>query len=99
MITHRRKGSGESYAKRYLFNAFFNIVTEGQDDDGRAAGFISQQQADVIGDMIHEFGEKWTPAVQERFFAFMGVQKVSEINASDYQKAVTSLKAKAKEWR
>lgn len=47
-------GSGRSYTKRYLTLDLLNIVTVKQDDDGRAAGHISEQQANSIYDFIAE---------------------------------------------
>jgi hypothetical protein len=91
------QGSGESYAKRYLFNAFFNIVTEGADDDGRATGYISDAQKDCIDDLIHQLGDAWTAPRQSKFLEWLGVSKVGEINASDYKRAINFLEAKARE--
>lgn len=93
------QGSGESYARRYLFSAFFNLVTEGADDDGRATGFITEQQRESIGDLIHQFGDKWTPERQGKFLAFMNAPSVREINASDFKKAVNFLEEKARQVR
>jgi hypothetical protein len=43
-------GSTFSYGKRYTATALLNIVTEGEDDDGRAGGerFISPERADEL---------------------------------------------------
>lgn len=91
------QGSGESYAKRYLFNAFFNIITEGADDDGRATGFITDQQADCVRDLVAQLGSAWTPDNQVKFLKWIGADKIAHINASDYKKACNFLEAKARE--
>jgi len=88
------QGSGESYAKRYLFNAFFNVVTLGADDDGRATGFITDAQKQQILDMLHQCGSTASPKVQDDFLRYMGVAKVGEINSSDFRKAMSALEAK-----
>ena len=38
--TCRAGGSAMSYGKRYAATAILNIVTRGQDDDGKAAGAV-----------------------------------------------------------
>src|ERR1700734_777663 len=46
------EGSGESYSRRYLTLAVWNIVTVGADDDGNSADPITEQQAWGIRDML-----------------------------------------------
>jgi hypothetical protein len=46
------EGSGESYGRRYLTLAVWNIVTVGADDDGNSADPISDEQAADIDQLL-----------------------------------------------
>jgi hypothetical protein len=83
-------GSAMSYGQRYLLKMIFNIAI-GQDDDGNAAGGepISAEQAEAIKLLIVEVG-----ADIKRFLKFMGAERVEDINARDYQRAVSALESK-----
>jgi hypothetical protein len=86
-------GSSRSYAKRYLLCDLLNIVTEGIDDDAHSIGFVSQQQADAILDLLAELGIDKDPARQSKFLEYMGAKSVSEIHARDFKRAVTALES------
>ena len=92
-------GSGRSYVKRYLTLDMLNIVTEGQDDDGRATGFVTDRQADSISDMLHETGIDADPARMSKFLTFAGAKVVSEIYASEYRRVITALEAERRKGR
>ena len=46
------QGSGESYGRRYATLSLWNIITENIDDDAQRAGWVTEQQANSIEDMI-----------------------------------------------
>lgn len=82
-------GSTISYGKRYLVGMLLNIVTKGEDNDGKNFGAVSNEQAVEIDLLITSTG-----ADKAKFLLFMGVCDVREIAAKDYKKAMNALKAK-----
>jgi hypothetical protein len=83
-------GSTIAYARRYLTCMGFNIVTEGQDDDGQGAtDFVTTEQAAEIDNLIRSTG-----ADLSRFLAYIGAKDVLSILAKDYQTAITGLNSK-----
>lgn len=87
-------GSTASYGKRYTSFALLNIVARGEDDDGKAAGAgttISQEQEDALRDKI-EAVEADLPA----FCKYFKVDKISDMKASDYERAMTALEKRAR---
>ncbi len=85
-------GSSDSYARRYLTLAIWNIVTIGADDDGKMAGAISQAQADDINSLISEIG--MTAAGRAAFFQLADVHTVEEIPARRYKDIMQALQSK-----
>ena len=85
-------GSAESYARRYLTLAIWNIVTVGADDDGAAADAISQQQEDSINSFITEIG--LGPKERAGFLSALWAESVDTIPARDYKRAMAMLEAK-----
>lgn len=83
-------GSGRSYTKRYLTLDLLNIVTVKEDDDGRASGAISEDQANNIHDLIAE--TEMPDARRKAFLKMFGVADVAAIQHYDYDKAVALLK-------
>ncbi len=83
------EGSGSSYAKRYLTKDIWNIRTEGEDDDARATGTISEEQVSKIETLIQESG-----ADRTAFLKFIGVNSIPEIQASQFAEAVSKLNQK-----
>lgn len=83
-------GSAMSYGQRYLLKMIFNVAI-GQDDDGNAASGdpITTEQAEAIKLLIVEVG-----ADIPRFLKFMGAERIEDISAKDYQRAVTALESK-----
>lgn len=86
-------GSAMSYGKRYAATAILNIVTRGQDDDGKAAGApekITEEQVIILRDMLIA-----VEADEKRFCAHGGFEKLSDIPASQFEAAKKTLAAKA----
>lgn len=91
--THAR-GSAASYGMRYLLKLIFNVAIGEDDDDGAGAGpaeeeVITEEQAATLRDLAEEVG-----ADMPKFLKWLGVEKVTEIKASRYRKAVRGLEAK-----
>jgi hypothetical protein len=76
------EGSGESYSRRYLTLAVWNIVTVGADDDGNSADPISDEQAMKVQEMLD--GLALTPPNMERFWKMAGSRTVTGIQKSKY---------------
>jgi hypothetical protein len=81
-------GSTASYGKRYSATLVLNIVTKGEDDDGKAAGAgagrcISQEQADDLRDAIEANGKNLA-----KFLQWAKVEKLTDIPAANYQACV-----------
>ena len=87
------QGSTISFGKRYAFCLGLNVTIIGDDNDGRG-GFITQQQADTIADMLAQCGATANPKVQTDFLNYVGAKCVAEIAARDFQKAMTALNSK-----
>lgn len=85
-------GSTISYGKKYLAFMLLNIVTEGEDDDGKGADeVIDNARAVEIDLKIAEVG-----ADKAAFLKYMKAASVPDILARDYDKAIKALAAKAK---
>lgn len=85
-------GSTVTYLSRYTLKASLGLAAS-RDDDGESSedtGPISEEQAANIRKIIEE-----TEAVVEKVCAFMGVEAITDIPASDYQKCLDGLE----EWR
>lgn len=90
-------GSSISYGKRYTAGLLLNITSRmpGEaDDDGKAAGgpeLISDEQREQLQNRIMEVG-----ADPVKFTQWLGVEKISELPAKDFQRAITALDVKAR---
>lgn len=90
-------GSSHSYGKRYLTAGLLNLVMESGDDDGHTAfGFITEQQADSILDLLAACGAEAKPELKSKFLSWLKAKAVSEIRKADYQRAVSFLEQKAR---
>ena len=83
-------GSGRSYAKRYLALDMLNVVTEGADDDGKAAGRITEQQAGSIHDMIAEL--ELSDARRKALLKTFGVGSVEEVQHYSFEPLMALLR-------
>jgi len=90
------EGSGESYGRRYLTKAVWNIVTIGADDDGNSADPISEQQAWGLQDMLNALA--MTPGQAEKFWGWVGppAVNVATIQRKDYDRIAAWLKQRVK---
>lgn len=90
------EGSGESYGRRYLTLAVWNIVTVGADDDANSADPISDEQAADIHQWLDLLA--MTPTQAERFWAWVGPSAVSvaSIQRKDHERVAAWLKQRVK---
>lgn len=92
------EGSGESYGRRYLTLAIWNIVTVGADDDGDTADPISDEQAMKLHEMLDFLA--MTPPQMGKFWAFVdpsgSVKTVESIQRRDYERVFGALKQRVK---
>lgn len=88
-------GSTLSYAKRYLVEAFCNIIRQGVDDDGKVGGtrYLSDEQVTQVNDMLRAAG-----ANLSAFLQHFGADSVESIEEKHFTTAMNSL-AKKKQQR
>lgn len=91
-------GSTLSYGKRYIIGMFFNIVTVGEDTDGNIPDAIMESDKSAELDLLLREREKLISEdkrkeVRPRFLAHMGVDKIENLKAKDYEAAKTALMA------
>ena len=83
-------GSSISYGKRYAAGLLLNIITKGEDDDGKAAGIedklISDDQADELRTLLTQ---KRIPV--DKFLQYMKAESISDVLAKDYARAKTAI--------
>lgn len=86
-------GSVFSYGKRYAGTAILNITTRGEDDDGKAAGggFVTEEQETKIRELLEATNSE-IPA----FCAYFKLEKLGDLKASDFDRAITALNKKAR---
>ena len=91
------EGSGESYGRRYLTLATWNIVTVGADDDGDTSDPISEQQAMDLHDILDALA--MTPTQAERFWAWVGppAVNVATIQRKDFERVAAWLRQRVKQ--
>jgi hypothetical protein len=84
-------GSSSSYGQRYATKSLFNLVFEGEDDDGARAGIelITLEQCKVINALLES-----TKADTTRFFQYMEVAEVASVQKKDYARALNALGTK-----
>jgi hypothetical protein len=87
--------SSHSYGKRILSIDMLNIVFKGKDDAGRAAAFISEEQAMTIETAIKDTG--MTAASIELFLKLANTDMIRHIRQCDYDRLVEALKLKLKQ--
>lgn len=84
-------GSTISYGKRYLLAMLFNLVFEGEDDDGMSGGvsYLDEYQIGTIIDLIERTGSD-----KDKFLKWAGAASIEDIQASKYENALSLLRAK-----
>ena len=83
-------GSTQSYAKRYLVEAFYNIVRAGVDDDGKRGGTV-YIDLDTAAAVHAELARRKIPF--EAFCEVLGVRSIEEIEVKNLPAARNALKA------
>lgn len=87
----QKMGAALSYAKRYALCAALNIVVTDEDRDGEGLiEAINEKQVATIEDLLTAIDQKPGP-----FLGWLGVNRVCDIPAKDYAKAVSELERKA----
>ncbi len=81
-------GSTQTYLQRYTLVAMLGLAAT-DDDDGSAAGLISEEQLAELQSLIVEVG-----ADIPKFCAFMKVETLADIPFTKYAQATTALAAK-----
>lgn len=85
-------GSTISYLERYTILALTGLATEEQDDDGISSEpKISNEQLSTLRDILIELGDE---SKEGAFAKYLGVEKLADLRAVDYKKAVAALDAK-----
>lgn len=83
--------SANAYAKRYLRNNIWNIITIGIDDDGKGAGWLYEQQIKEICQMLNEAEIFPDDARMRRFLAFAQADDVKHIQRHRYESCISEL--------
>lgn len=92
-------GSALSYGKRYAAIATLNIRTEGDDDDGKAAGWkgVTEEQVEQLAGLLKEAKQS-----EPRFLMRMAsdingepVKKLEDLSAVDFARIANTLKLMA----
>lgn len=83
-------GSTMSYGRRYLTLLIFNITLTNEDKDGNQPGeTITEEQVTDLMALAEE-----VKADRQKFLAYMKVEKLADIAAKDYSRAVQALESK-----
>jgi len=82
-------GSTISYLERYTILALTGLATHDMDDDATTVvEYVTEAQLSTILDFINSKGID-----QAKFMLYMGVETLEQIIASDFNKAISGLKA------
>lgn len=87
-------GSSNTYGKRYAACDLLNIVTEGQDDDGKAAGageWITAEQIGELQELMDSVG-----ADRAKFLGFFKIETTAHLPAKRFDEAIKMLQAKGR---
>lgn len=88
----QRYGAALSYAKRYALCAALNIVVSDEDDDANSAyDPITEEQELEITAFLDEH-----QLAKEPFLKWLGVERICDIAARDFDKALNGLRGKVK---
>lgn len=85
-------GSTITYLERYTLLALTGLATFDQDDDGWVAAgdtaIDETQKSNIVDMLVH------TQTDEAKFLKYMGAESIEAIKKSQYDKAITALKAK-----
>lgn len=89
-------GSTYSYGCRYLTYLIFNVTVADEDDDGRAAGgaHITPDQVQEINVLFEECENYGKPVNSKKFYEWLGIEGLHELNQRDLPKVLTELNRK-----
>ena len=85
------KSSSTSYGRRYLMCMIWNIPTQDNDGNGAVSTKASDKQLSAIRDMLIANGDEKNEAA---FAKFLGIEKLEDLPASDFKKAMAALEAR-----
>jgi hypothetical protein len=85
-------GSAMSYCKRYLTLEFWNVVTEGQDDDAKKAFPLNADQLNNVISMVDAC--ELSAAAVKSFLAFAHADSLETIQQHRYDDVMVALKKK-----
>ena len=87
-----------TYLSRYTLLCLTGLAASDTDDDGRGsageAEVITKKQVSTLTQLVKDIG-----VAPEKFCKFMEVESLDKLPASEYQRAVTTLKEKGKKAR
>jgi hypothetical protein len=92
-------GSADSYARRYLTLAVWNLITVGADDDADATGRMTEKHRDHIQTMLDACEIKATSDEMVAFLKFAGVEKFDDMWERDYARLLAALKKRKEKSR
>jgi hypothetical protein len=87
-------GSAATYLQRYTLKLALGLAASDKDDDGAGPSrvdVVSDDQREALQNRIIEVG-----ADPQKFLQFCGVERVGDLPARDFQKAMSALDAKAR---
>lgn len=90
MSPQQKYGAASTFAQRRSLGNVLGLTTTDKDTDTAAVDptKVSEDQATALADRVREVckGDQ-----EKRFLAYMGVDKVADVRANDYKKAMASL--------
>jgi hypothetical protein len=84
-------GSTISYLERYSVLSILGLATKEQDDDGKSAEPVSDEQLKALRDLLKAAGAEGKEA---EFAKFLGIEVLEQLKAVDYKKAEAALIAR-----
>lgn len=90
----QKMGAALSYAKRYALCAALNIVVSDEDRDGvNLASTISDEQLATLAEWVEMLQP--TSFKLHPFLKWLGIEKLQDLHATNYDKALNELRMKA----
>lgn len=89
------KGSTFSYGQRYLVKLIFNLTIAQEDTDGNSpANMLTDAQTVTINELFDDCREAGCPVDSARFYKWLGITDLNELQQRDFEKAVAELRRK-----